>query len=331
MDRTRSKQSLSLTHGEGGARHPQVLAGQHPDGQHTAPQLHPDILPGIAQAQLGGGRHTGAGAGAAGPGLSAAPFPHPHLEPVRSKGLDKLGVDLPGEIGMLLKGGADGRKVQAVHVGHHHHTVGVAHTDTGDAPVAPRGMKRTVHQRAGPHVHSGQAVGQQAVPAHLHLPQPLTGIAPLSLPAQGLGPAAGVNEQGIRPGQVGIVGAQPLGHAADAVAAHHPLAAVGIVNAHGGRSAGGLWGADADHAVRTYRNMPGRQLPGKRRNVRRGAPGAAVQVDIIVGAALHFGETQSHGLIPFRCPASYYNGQRPFWQPLFANQGLTTTMAYDIS
>ena len=62
----------SLVHRDSAAGHQQLPAGQHPDDQLTAAQLHMDILPGGADAQLGQGRHGGAGAGAAGPGLAAA-------------------------------------------------------------------------------------------------------------------------------------------------------------------------------------------------------------------------------------------------------------------
>ena len=70
----------SLVHRDSAAGHQQLPAGQHPDDQLTATQLHMDILPGGADAQLGQSRHGGAGAGAAGPGLAAAAFPHPHLQ-----------------------------------------------------------------------------------------------------------------------------------------------------------------------------------------------------------------------------------------------------------
>ena len=66
----------SLVHRDSAAGHQQLPAGQHPDDQLTAAQLHMDILPGVADAQLGQGRHGGTGAGAAGPGLAAAAFPH---------------------------------------------------------------------------------------------------------------------------------------------------------------------------------------------------------------------------------------------------------------
>ena len=64
----------SLVHRDSAAGHQQLPAGQHPDDQLTAAQLHMDILPGGADAQLGQSRHGGAGAGAAGPGLAARIF-----------------------------------------------------------------------------------------------------------------------------------------------------------------------------------------------------------------------------------------------------------------
>ena len=48
--------------------------------------------------------------------------------------------------------------------------------------------------------------------------------------------------------------------------------------------------ADADNAVRPDGKVPPGQALGKRCDILRHAGGAAVQIDIIVGAALHFGE-----------------------------------------
>jgi hypothetical protein len=86
------------------------------------------------------------------------------------------------------------------------------------------------------------------------------------------------------------MGVQPLGYAADAVAAHFALAAVRIEDAHHSVCPGCDRCADADDAVRPDGKMPPGQPLRKRGNIRRHTGGAAVQIDIIVGTALHFGE-----------------------------------------
>ena len=130
----------------------------------------------------------------------------------------------------------------------------------------------------------GQVGGHGAVAAHFHLP------LAFALPAQGLGAAQGVDQQFVPGGAGGVVGAQPLGHTADAVAAHFAFAAVGVVNAHESRGPRRLGRADADDAVRPDGKVPGRPFPGQRLDLLRQAGGAAVQVDIVVGAALHLGK-----------------------------------------
>ena len=273
-------------------RRPQLLVLQHPDDELTAPQQDVDIHPRRDQTQLGQGRHRGTGPGAAGPGLAAAPLPHPHFDAAGVQQLDKLGVDLLGEVGMLLKGRADGLQVQGVHVLHHRHTVGVAHTDAGDLPALAGGLQGAADQGSLPHVHGGQVRRHGAVAAHLHLPQPRAAAAHLLLPAEG------VDAQEILAGAGRLMGVQPLGHAADAVAAHHPFAAVGVEDPHGGVGVRRLGCADTDHAVPANGEPAGRQFPGQAGNVLRQAGGAAVQVDIIVGTALHLGKGQLHSIPP---------------------------------
>ena len=82
----------SLVHRDSAAGHQQLPAGQYPDDQLTAAQLHMDILPGGADAQLSQSRHGGAGAGAAGPGLAAAALPNPHHYAGGAFDINKLGV-----------------------------------------------------------------------------------------------------------------------------------------------------------------------------------------------------------------------------------------------
>ena len=182
---------------------------------------------------------------------------------------------------MMLKGRADLLQPQGIHIRHNGHTVGVAHIDAGDPPEVIVHFQWDIHQRCTSHVHSGQVGGQSAVGPHLHLPQSL---APAG---DGLEAAEGINGQLLL---LHTVGVQPLGHAADAVAAHPALAAVGVEDAHHGIRPGGARCADADDAVCPDGKMPPGQLFRKGRDVLRHTGCAAVQIDVIVGAALHFGK-----------------------------------------
>ena len=182
---------------------------------------------------------------------------------------------------MVLKGRADLFQLQAVHILHHSHTVGVAHTDAGHMPRFAVHGQFFVHKRFFAHVYSRQAGRHGTVSAHLHLPQART------LVGDGLQAAEGINGKGLFGNAVGV---QPFSHTADAVAAHPALAAVGVENAHHAVRTRCLRSADADDAVRTNGKMPPGQFFGKGCNVLRHTAFAAVQIDIIVGAALHFGK-----------------------------------------
>ena len=230
------------------------------------------------------GGHRGAGAGAAGPGLAAAALPHPHLQVGAVHELDELGVDPLREVRVGLERRADGLQLEAVHLRHKGDAVGVAHADAGDLPVLAVHRQRAADQRPFAHVHGGQVGGAGGIGPHLHLPQLL------AHPGQRLPAAAGVDLQHGLCCAGRFMHMQPLSHAADAVAAHLRLAAVGVEDAHGAVCARRFRGADADDAVGTHREVPRRELPGQRNNVLRHAGGPAVQIDIVVGAALHFGK-----------------------------------------
>ena len=74
------------------------------------------------------------------------------------------------------------------------------------------------------------------------------------------------------------------------VAAHFPLAAVRVEDAHPAIGPGGHRGADADDAVRTHGKMPGREPLCKCGNVCGHTGCTAVQIDVIIGTALHLGK-----------------------------------------
>ena len=159
--------------------------------------------------------------------------------------------------------------------------MGVAHADAGHLPHFSLYGERLIHQRAIAHVDGRQVSRQGAVSAHLHLPQTRT------LVGDGLQAAEGINGKRFLFNAVGV---QPFSHTADAVAAHPALAAVCVEDAHHAVRTRRLRSADADDAVRTNGKMPPGQFFGKGCNVLRHTAFAAVQIDIIVRAALHFGK-----------------------------------------
>ena len=79
----------------------------------------------------------------------------------------------------------------------------------------------------------------------------------LYLMGDGLQAAEGVDGQRLLRDAVGV---EPLGHTANAVAAHLSLAAVGVEDAHHAVGTRRLRGADADDAVGTDGKMPPGQL-----------------------------------------------------------------------
>ena len=193
----------------------------------------------------------------------------------------KLGVDPLREVRVVFKGRADLFQLQAVYLRHHGHAVGIAHADAGHLPAFALHFQRAVHQRALAHVHGRQGRGHGGVLAHFHLPQPR------SHPGHRLAAGTGINGQ---PRLCHSVGVQPLGHTADAVAAHLCLAAVRVKNAHPAIGPGGNGGTDADDAIGSHGKMPPGQVPRQRDDVLRHAAFPAVQIDVIVGTALHFGK-----------------------------------------
>ena len=132
-----------------------------------------DILSSGADAQLGQGCHGGTGAGAAGPCLAAAALPHTHLQVGGIHHLHKLGVDALREVFVVLKARADLLQLQAVHLRHNGHAMGVAHADAGHPPQVLFHLQGQVYQRSFAHVHGGQRRRHGGVGTHLHLPQPL--------------------------------------------------------------------------------------------------------------------------------------------------------------
>ena len=128
------------------------------------------------------------------------------------------------------------------------------------------------------YIVAGDLLGQKARLAHLHLPPAVP------LPAQQLYAVVRVNVQHFF---FAAVVAQPLGHAANAVAAHNPPASVRVEHLHAGIRAGGNGRADANHAIRPDGQVPTGQPSCQFWNIIPQAA-ALVQINIIVAAAMHF-------------------------------------------
>ena len=241
----------------GGPLQRQHAAGQLHSGSSSAPALHHRR------------RQGGAGAGAAGQGLSAAPLPHPHHQPVRSRAADKLGVDPPGKGGVALKAGPQPLQVQLLRPVRKDHGVGIPHGHRGDLPQPA--CRRQLHD--GPHLRA----------AHIH-PDGLH-QAVLRQQLQGAQAAAGLDGQLLFTGQAPVV--DILAQAADAVAAHLPLRAVGVEHPHA--EIGPVRGADADDPVAPHAEVAVAHPPGQGGQVLRQAL-QSVEVDVVVAQTLHFGK-----------------------------------------
>ena len=230
-------------------------------------------------------RHRGTGTRTAGPGLAAAPLPHPHFQVGSVHHFHKLGVDPLREV----RRGAS--KAGPISSSFRLSTSGTTVTQWGlptpmqvTLPAFALHFQRAVHQRAL------RPCSRQAGPRPWWCTRPFP-PATAALPS-GSPPCSRHRYQWPAAALRSSVGVQPLGHTADAVAAHLCLAAVRVKNAHPAvRALGGNGGADADDAVRSDGKVAAGELLRKRPTMSSGTPLVpAVEVDVIVGAALHFGK-----------------------------------------
>ena len=196
--------------------------------------------------------------------------------------LDELGVHMLGEGRVVLKAGADALQIQRLHILHQRHAMGVAHGESShlpglalhrNGPVDHRVRSKALHRHQSRLEFGG---------AHLHLPDALAPAGKVLDACQRL-------DGHLLPGHPVLI--QPLGHAADAVAAHGALAAVGVEHAHGG--VGHLGGGDADQPVRPHREPPGAEQPGQLGGIVDHAL-QTIQINIVVAAAMHLGKFQPH-------------------------------------
>ena len=244
-----------------------------------------------AQHQSG---HRGAGAGAAGERLAAAALPNPHHYAGGAFDINKLGVDPFGERRVVLKLRADcGQGVaggQGVAIRPFNDAVRVAGADAGGIPGFARCRQRGVDQRPGPQPNGGQGVRHRRKMSHFGLPQPFA-FAVQRFTAR----HQGVDLDHILRHAVRV---QKLRHTAHPVAAHFALGAIRVEHPHGGVAVRRQRRADADNAVRPNGKMPARKFLAPDGNLRRQAGFAAVKIDIVVAAAVHFGKVQLHKVPP---------------------------------
>ena len=168
--------------------------------------------------------------------------------------------------------------------------VRVAGADAGSVPGFTCNCQRGVDQRPGPQPNGGQGVRHGGKMPHLGLPQPFA-FAVQRFTAR----HQGVDLDHILRHAVRV---QKLRYAAHPVAAHPALGAVRVEHPHGGVAVRRQRRADADNAIRPNGKMPAGKFLAPDGNLRRQAGFAAVKIDIVIAAAVHFGKVQLHKVPP---------------------------------
>ena len=196
----------------------------------------------------------------------------------------------------MLKQGADLRQVQPVGVLAEDDAVGVSHGNAGDFVNPPGHLHVLAHHPLPGQRHRDFPRGEDGV-AHVHGDG--HSLAVFLVDAAGLYAAEGFDAQLLLVGDAVVK--DVLCHAADAVAAHFALAAVQVEHAHFG--IGHLRGADENHPVAPNALVPVGEADSQSRRVLHLLL-KAVDVDVVVAAAVHFGKAQ----IAHSVPLSYFSG-----------------------
>jgi hypothetical protein len=275
----------------GGAGHVEVVVGLAPfEGEVAAGEVGEDFAVGAAGEDAGDA--DGAGAGAAGPCDAAAAFPGAHFHLAGGDDLDPVGVDAVGEGLVMLDGGSDAGEIDGIDIGHVDDGVGVAHRDEGHVYQLIRLIERdTVLVLAGA---ADDFVGidgnlGQVEDRFAHVDGDLLDLAIGEVQGEGEDSAAGFDGHGVVLGEAVVVGV--LGDAADAVAAHLALAAIGVEHAHA--DIGVVGGEDEDEAIGADAGVAVGDEAGDLAGVGESFL-EVVDIDIVVADAVHFGE--SHGV-----------------------------------
>ena len=180
----------------------------------------------LRQAETMGDHQGGAGAGATGQGRASTPLPHPHHQMGGAEGLHEVHVGAGGKGRMHLQGGPVTLEIDSRNIVHGNHHMGIAHASRshregltsnlqaalGDAGLPKRqgGWDGSRLEERGAHVNADGAIGAE-------LGNDATGQGfDLPLPAWGIPVAV----------------SQEASQAADAIAAHLRLTAIGIENTH---------------------------------------------------------------------------------------------------
>ena len=230
------------------------------------------------------GGANGAGAGAAGEGLTRPPLPGPLPDFGTGEDLYELHVGPPGKEIMILHEGTVLLHLKALHVIHKDDAVRVSHGNGGDGKG---GMKDV--QRLGDDLTcrlSGHGDFTPCKPGGTHLDPNLPDLAVIAgEELQGKDAGTGLGRNLLFRHDAVIIGV--LGHAADAVAAHLRFGTVGIEHPHPDIRT--LRRHDQDQPVGTDPEVAVGEPNGKLLRVSNRLP-EAVDIDIIISRALHFGE-----------------------------------------
>ena len=206
--------------------------------------------------------------------------------------IDKFRVDARGEERVMLKFGADPREVETVDIlGQEDDAVRIAHGDTGDVINPFIHHKRRADDRIAFEISRYNA-RQENGGAHIHA----DGLHPAVLNVEFEPFDAGKRiDRDRRPSVYHVVVVQVFADAADAVSAHPALRAVRVENPHlRVRPVGWRY---QDDTVAADAEMRLAQPDGKRLRIGYGLV-EAVEINIMIAAAVHFGKRQLHAVSP---------------------------------
>ena len=214
-----------------GAIHEHLAAGGIPVDLQGATGKVEAGLP-FREPQAVASHEGGAGTSAAGQGGTSAPLPHPHEQVIRGQHLHEVHVGFGREAGMNLEGGTKALEIDLLHGIHRNHHMGIAHAGGRHGkPFAihlqlPLGQAMGADaeggghlirlEEGGSHIHANRAIGQQ-----LRHDATSQGV---DLPGASRAIAIAIGEE--------------AGQAADAIATHFRLAAIGVEDAHAQLTAG---------------------------------------------------------------------------------------------
>ena len=171
--------------------------------------------------------------------------------------------------------------------------VGVAHRDAGDGERAAGDFERRVDRRIAGERRGNLAAGEDRL---AHVDADALDLAGAEFEVE-RGTACRRRRSAAGRGGDAVV-VDVLGDAADAVAAHFGLGAVGVEHPHLG--VGAVDGADQDQAVGADAEVAIGDRAGEGRGVGGNRLAEAIDVDVVVAGAVHFGEEHG-GMLDASC------------------------------